>query len=76
MNARDDAVAINLYIGQRVRARRKALNITQLALADALGISYQQLQKYENGKNRISAAKLWIAAHELGVPVGWLYPGG
>jgi len=75
MNARDDAIAINLYIGQRVRARRKAMNIRQKALASALGISYQQLQKYENGKNRMSAAKLWIVAHQLGVPVGWFYPG-
>jgi len=74
MSASDDAIAINIYIGQRLRTRRKAMNIRQKALADALGISYQQLQKYENGKNRISAAKLWIIANQLGVPVSWFYP--
>jgi len=65
---------LNDYICARVKGRRLALNISQKKLADTLGISYQQLQKYEAGKNRISAAKLWIIAHQLGVPVSWFYP--
>jgi len=65
---------VNGYICARVRERRKAMNISQKKLAGALGISYQQLQKYEAGKNRISAAKLWIIANQLGVDVGWFYP--
>ncbi len=60
---------IDILIGQRIRRRRKDWNITQQTLADALGISYQQIQKYESGKNRIAAAMLIEIAYELSVPV-------
>jgi len=66
---------INAHICTKVRERRLALGISQSRLSAALGISYQQLQKYEVGKNRIGAAKLWIIAYQLGVPVSWFYEG-
>jgi len=76
MNERYSERHINAYICTKVRERRLALGISQSRLSATLGISYQQLQKYENGRNRLSAAKLWIIAHQLGVPVSWFYPDG
>lgn len=58
-------------IGERIRLRRLELGLTQEQLAAALGVSYQQIQKYENGTNRISAAQLAELARKLEVPIGW-----
>lgn len=58
-----------MQVGARLRALRKMRKLTQTELATALGLSFQQVQKYENGANRISASKLWNAAQLLGVPV-------
>jgi len=52
-------------IGQRIRQRRIELGLTQQDLADKLGLSYQQIQKYETGLNRISAGRLFLVAKEL-----------
>ncbi|MEA2879880.1 MAG: hypothetical protein QOF14_5076 [Hyphomicrobiales bacterium] len=60
-------------IGARIRARRLARKMTQIALADALGITFQQLQKYETGKNRVSAGRLQQLAEVFGVPVNALF---
>ncbi len=49
---------IDKYVGSRVRMRRKMLGMSQEKLGDALGITFQQVQKYENGTNRISASRL------------------
>ena len=64
---------INQHICRRVRERRLDLGISQKALARVLGVSWQQMQKYEQGKSILSAAKLHVLAHQLGVPVGWFY---
>ena len=59
-------------VGARVRACRKERGVTQAALADAVGITFQQIQKYENGANRISCSKLYEMAQFLGVRMGFL----
>ncbi|HEX2255966.1 MAG TPA: helix-turn-helix domain-containing protein [Afifellaceae bacterium] len=66
--------AVDCHVGARVRVARKALNLTQEALATQLGITFQQLQKYEKGINRISASRLHHAAKVLGVPVAFFFP--
>jgi transcriptional regulator with XRE-family HTH domain len=66
---------VDLHIGQRVRHRRWLTGMTQQNLAEAIGIRFQQVQKYESGANRISAARLWEIAGALGVPVSFFYGG-
>jgi DNA-binding XRE family transcriptional regulator len=56
-------------IGRRIRDRRRFSGLAQHELAKALGISHQQLQKYEAGKNRISASRLWRCAEVLDTPI-------
>jgi transcriptional regulator with XRE-family HTH domain len=66
---------VDLHIGQRVRHRRWLTGMTQQQLADAIGIRFQQIQKYESGANRISAARLWSIARAMDVPVSFFYGG-
>ncbi|MCS6780987.1 MAG: helix-turn-helix domain-containing protein, partial [Geminicoccaceae bacterium] len=66
-----DPASLDRRIGERIRLRRTELGLTQEQLASALGISYQQVQKYENGVNRISASRLAEIAQRLEVPIGW-----
>lgn len=51
------------------------LKVSQRAVADALGVTFQQMQKYELGSNRISASRLYAAADALGRPIGWFFEG-
>ena len=77
MNASPDP--IDVAVGARMRMRRKTLGLTQTALAEALGITFQQVQKYERGANRVSASMLVRAAKRLECPVAFLVgeePGG
>ncbi|ATC25188.1 helix-turn-helix domain-containing protein [Caulobacter vibrioides] len=60
---------VDRAVGRRLRARRRFLRISQGALADALGLTFQQIQKYESGANRISASKLYAAARFLNTPI-------
>lgn len=66
--------ALDAAVGGRIAARRSALGLSQSALAQRLGISPQQVQKYEAGANRISASRLAGVASALGVPPGVLFP--
>lgn len=66
---------IDKLVGQRVRARRIELEMSQPALAEHAGVTFQQLQKYENGKNRISAGRLNEIAKALGTTIQFLYDG-
>lgn len=59
---------IDLHIGRELRAIRKKAGMSQKSLAALMGITYQQLQKYEEGKNRISAGRLYQASRALNVP--------
>ncbi|WP_271894135.1 helix-turn-helix domain-containing protein [Candidatus Phyllobacterium onerii] len=67
--------AADLYVGRQVVAVRVQYDVTQATLARAIRVSPQQLQKYENGKNRISASMLFEIATFLGVPVGRFFEG-
>ena len=63
------------HVGSRVRMRRLMLNMSQTKLADALGITFQQVQKYEKGTNRISASRLQHISTVLQVPVPFFFEG-
>jgi transcriptional regulator with XRE-family HTH domain len=66
------ATALEREIGARMRARRLQLGLSQSDLAEQLGVSFQQVQKYERGANRVAASTLMTAASGLGVSIGWL----
>jgi transcriptional regulator with XRE-family HTH domain len=63
---------VDREVGQRIRAQRLAANLSQTTLADNLGVTFQQVQKYEKGINRVGAGRLTKIAHALSVPVGTL----
>jgi transcriptional regulator with XRE-family HTH domain len=65
--------AVDEYIGARMRERRVELSITQSPLADELGVSFQQIQKYEKGVNRISASRLFDICKILNVPLSSMF---
>ena len=69
------AADIDLHLGRRLRRRRRLLGLTQQQLAVQVGIRFQQIQKYECGANRISAARLWQLAEALETPVAYFYDG-
>ena len=69
------AADIDLHLGRRLRRRRRLLGLTQQQLAVQVGIRFQQIQKYECGANRISAARLWQLAEALESPVSYFYDG-
>ena len=66
---------IDKHVGSRVRMRRTMLGLTQEKIADALGLTFQQVQKYEKGTNRISASRLHQLAGILQVPIPHFYEG-
>lgn len=66
---------IDVHLGKRLRRRRRLLGLTQQQLAGACGVRFQQIQKYECGANRISAARLWQLSEALEVPVAYFYDG-
>lgn len=66
---------IDVHVGQRVRLRRRMLGMSQERLAAQLGLTFQQVQKYERGTNRISASKLFEIGRTLNVVVGFFYEG-
>ena len=62
-------------IGARVRARRAALGLSQKEIAEALGVTFQQVQKYESGSNRISAFAMYRLTNFLGIPIEAVFDG-
>ena len=66
---------VDEHVGDRLRMRRAVLNISQSHLAEKLDISFQQLQKYEKGTNRIAASKLFYLAEILDVDISYFYEG-
>ncbi len=66
---------IDKHVGSRVRMRRMMLSMSQEKLGDALGLTFQQVQKYEKGTNRIGASRLQQIAHILQVPVSFFFEG-
>ena len=61
------------HIAGRIRARRLLLGISQAKLGARLGVTFQQVQKYESGTNRVSAGRLWEIAKFFETPVGWFF---
>jgi transcriptional regulator with XRE-family HTH domain len=66
---------IDKHVGSRVRMRRMMLGMSQEKLGDALGLTFQQVQKYEKGTNRIGASRLQQISHILQVPVSFFFEG-
>lgn len=64
---------VDVQVGQRIRQRRWAIGMTQQQLADAVGIKFQQIQKYETGMNRVSASRLWDIAQAMNTPVQFFF---
>lgn len=65
--------AIDVEVGARLRARRVMSGMSQSSLAEGLGITFQQVQKYEKGSNRIGSSRLQTIANILGVPVAYFF---
>jgi transcriptional regulator with XRE-family HTH domain len=66
---------VDKHVGSRIRMRRMMLGMSQETLADGLGLTFQQVQKYENGKNRIGAGRLQHISHILQIPVPFFFEG-
>ena len=66
---------VDIHVGTRVRIRRRMRDISQQKLAAAIGVTFQQVQKYEQGSNRISASKLYEIAQFLECPIGYFFDG-
>ncbi len=67
------ASEVDRLVGDRIRRRRILMGLTQDQLGESLGISYQQIQKYETGANRVSAGRLYLIAARLDVSPGWFF---
>ena len=67
---------VDKHVGSRIRMRRLMLGMSQEKLGDALGLTFQQVQKYEKGTNRVSASRLQQLSHILQVQVSFLFEGG
>lgn len=66
---------VDVHVGARIRMRRKMLGVTQQMLADKIGVTFPQLQKYERGTNRVSASKLYAVAQALLTPLAYFFRG-
>ena len=64
---------IDVHVGARIRLRRTLLGISQMTLADAIGLTFQQIQKYEKGMNRVSSSRLFDLARTLDVPLSYFF---
>ncbi|MFC3070913.1 helix-turn-helix domain-containing protein [Phenylobacterium soli] len=70
-----EAHAVDRHVGLQIRLRRKALQVSQERLAEAIGVTFQQVQKYERGANRVSASMLWDIARVLKTHPAAFFPG-
>lgn len=75
MNSYTDFSAIDRHVGGRIKLRRLEIGYSQQDLAKRLGVSYQQVQKYEKGSNGVRASSLWVTAKALKAPVPYFYKG-
>jgi transcriptional regulator with XRE-family HTH domain len=66
---------VDRHVGLRIRLRRKELGVSQERLADSIGLTFQQVQKYERAANRVSASKLWEMARVLKTSISYFYEG-
>jgi transcriptional regulator with XRE-family HTH domain len=75
MMPRSGGHPVDKHVGQRLRMRRLMLDMSQTSVADALGLTFQQVQKYEKGANRIGASRLQHISQILQVPVVFFFDG-
>ncbi len=66
---------VDVHVGRRVRARRTLIGMSQEELGQHVGLTFQQIQKYERGKNRMGASMLWQFSRILGQPISWFFEG-
>ncbi len=66
---------VDVHVGGRVKARRTLIGMSQEELGKHLGLTFQQIQKYEKGMNRIGASRLWQFSLILGQPISWFFEG-
>jgi len=66
---------VDVYVGKRLRLKRTLLGLSQEAIGNAIGVTFQQIQKYERGINRMGASRLHDFARALGVPVSYFFEG-
>jgi transcriptional regulator with XRE-family HTH domain len=66
---------VDLHVGARIRMRRKTMGLSQERLAESLSLTFQQVQKYERGANRVSASKLYEIARSLRSPINYFFDG-
>ena len=69
------ATSVDVHVGERLRLRRKLLGMSQGKLGEAVGLTFQQVQKYERGTNRIGASRLFDLARVLDVPISFFFDG-
>ena len=66
---------VDVHVGERVRTGRTLIGMSQTELGKHVGLTFQQIQKYEKGMNRITASKLWVISRVLGRPISWFFEG-
>lgn len=66
---------LDYHVGQQIRKRRQDTRVSQVLLASRIGVSFQQIQKYERGKNRVSASMLYVIAGALQVSIEYFFQG-
>ena len=70
-----DSTSFDEYLGRSIREQRTAAKISQTVLGKAIGVSFQQIQKYESGRNRMSVGQLWLLCNFLDVPITSMFDG-
>ncbi len=66
---------VDVHVGERVKARRTLIGMSQEELGKRVGLTIQQIQKYEKGVDRIAASRLWVISLVLGRPISWFFEG-
>ncbi len=66
---------VDVHVGGRVRARRTLIGMNQTELGKHVGLTFQQIQRYEKGMTRIAASRLWVISLVLGRPISWFFEG-
>jgi transcriptional regulator with XRE-family HTH domain len=75
MKRRGGPEPVDAYVGKRIKMQRRILGVSQSDLAKAIGVTFQQVQKYENGRNRVSSSRLHRIANSLNVQVPFFFVG-
>ena len=70
---KNNSNTLDILIGKRIRLRRQNLAYSQDKLGQMIGLTFQQIQKYESGKNRISASRLWELSQILNIPINYFF---